>query len=182
MALQQDWDKNGPNGFSYELLEECQPGKCEVLEAEYMDKFDSLNPLTGYNVKTVASKGYSGKKRGRPALGNVLFAKRVSPAMAEVLRSIAEGGPRTLEVPSGPVEKKVLIEDDKLRKDLENMTKAYTDAYNKCEELSLQLVAANRDMEDCLAMAEEEKTKYWRNRCLTVEAAIKAKSNEFNQE
>lgn len=140
------------------------------------------------------------KKRGPKPSGveKVVYYRRVVPALVEKLDAVLLPPDDGSMLVKDRLEAREYIgaalkEDDEeamgiaielagVNKKLIAMTKDYEFYYARCEELELKLVAANRDMEDCLAMAEEEKTKYWRNRCLMVEAAIKAKSNEFNQE
>jgi hypothetical protein len=48
--------------------------------------------------------------------------------------------------------------------------------------LELKVVAANQESEGVAAWTEDEKTKYWRDRAMRCEAALKAKGGEFNQE
>lgn len=143
------------------------------------------------------------KRRGRPALGNVLFARRVSPAVAERLRAIVdvEGGPRPanitfsggLIVEAGEPSlreavKEVMTNDLKMamelaaiKKQLEAMTTSYVDECEKVAALSLRLDHLNREMDDCLGMTEEDKTRYWRDRAFRAEAAIKARGGEYDQ-
>jgi hypothetical protein len=69
--------------------------------------------------------------------------------------------------------------------DQSNQLKAMTDCYvDECEKvaaLSLRLDHLNREMDDCLEMTEEDKTRYWRDRAFRAEAAIKAKGGEYDQ-
>ena len=76
----------------------------------------------------------------------------------------------------------VLVDDGKLRKQLDAMTKDYQFYYDRCEELELKVVAANQEAEAIAAWTEDEKMKYWRDRAMRCEAALKSKGGEFNQE
>lgn len=142
------------------------------------------------------------KKRGRPALGNVLFAKRVSPAKAAELAAICKedrkvakdmadglriGGGAYTEALKGAIlpamvaDAKLALELAETRKNLIAMTDSYNEEYNLRKKLELDLEGANQDFEMAMAKTEEEKTRYWRDRAFRAEAAIKAKGGEYDQ-
>lgn len=64
---------------------------------------------------------------------------------------------------------------------LEAMTADYQAEYEKSERLGRELVAADQELDTCMGMAEDQKTRYWRDRAFRAEAAIKAKSSEYDQ-
>lgn len=92
LLMQQDWSSMGSVAFDYELLEECDPLKCEVRESELVEKFNALDPINGYNGIEVCKKGYSGKKRGPKPSGVVVVPlfKRVPPGDKDALSSLVD--------------------------------------------------------------------------------------------
>jgi hypothetical protein len=132
------------------------------------------------------------KRRGRPATGRAkdgkLFIRlpkeQEGPVRAMVEEYLRGGRDSVPAVVVAMVEqpKAGVVEDGKLRKQLEAMTKDYQFYYDRCEELELKVVAANQESEGVAAWTEDEKTKYWRDRAMRCEAALKAKGGEFNQE
>jgi len=180
ISLQQDWDKYGSTVFGYEFLEECEPEKCEVRESEIMEKFNSLDPLGGYNTMAVAKKGISGKKRGpKPAaVKSVVYYRRVLPCVVNGLDEYLKGKLGVARIVELPV---VTARDDELGKQLADMTASYLGECEKVAAMGLRLDAMNKDMDDCLAMTDDDKVRYWRGRALVAESAIKARGGEFDQ-
>ena len=132
------------------------------------------------------------KRRGRPATGRAkdgkLFIRLpkeqegpVKAMVEEYLRGGRDSVPAVVKVMAEQANP-VVVEDGKLRKQLEAMTKDYQFYYDRCEELELKVVAANQEAEAIAAWTEDEKMKYWRDRAMRCEAALKAKGGEFNQE
>jgi hypothetical protein len=139
------------------------------------------------------------KRRGRPALGNVLFAKRVSPAMAKELEDLVkkERGPRFMGealAQSGAAYSKALgdkvkdimtgdlkqtMEMAAIKTQLVKMTADYQFEYDRAEGLQLKLDLAGQDYDMAMSQTAEEKTKYWRDRAFRCESANKR--NEFDQ-
>lgn len=143
------------------------------------------------------------RKRGpKPsAVKKVVYYRRVTPEWIERLDEYLAslGGPRTqpgviVEVckaaETGMREgvKEVMKADlgmamelAAIKKQLEAMTTSYVDECEKVAALSLRLDHLNREMDDCLGMTEEDKTRYWRDRAFRAESTIKAKSGEYDQ-
>ena len=121
------------------------------------------------------------KKRGRPALGNVLFAKRVSPETAAELEEIAglrkKGVPRS-EAPLGfkikpptlaPLDEakvmmvadvKQTMELNEIKKQLEAMTASYDGEFKLRGKLELDLEAANQELENWFMKDESSKVRW----------------------
>jgi len=136
------------------------------------------------------------KKRGpKPAaVKSVVYYRRVLPCVVSELDEYLKGklgAARTVvplghKVPAvvetvvdGP--SVVLVEDVEIRKQLADMTASYLGECEKVAAMGLRLDAMNKDMDDCLAMTDDDKVRYWRGRALVAESAIKARGGEFDQ-
>lgn len=140
------------------------------------------------------------KKRGRPALGNVLFAKRVSPDEANALdcclstyriraKNVKEGRePYDSGVKPIEMAKAVMVADVKQTLELENtkkqlaeMTASYMQELQAKESLHHSFDNAKDYFDKMMASSDDTKTAYWRGRAFTAKAQLKGKTNEFDQ-
>lgn len=133
------------------------------------------------------------KKRGPKPSGieKVVYYRRVVPAMVDRLDAVLmppDDGSMLVKdrVEAVSYAGKAIKEDDKefneIKKQLEAMTASYLGEVEKVAAIQGRLDLAGQEMDQIVNWTEDEKTKYWRNKCFMLEAAIKAKSNEFNQE
>lgn len=97
------------------------------------------------------------KGRGRPKLGNVLFARRVSPSkIPALLRVLAED--------AVPKQEQVVV----LLEDVDRLT-------NEVADLSSRL-------ERCARATDDQKAIYWKNRALLAELAEGSqKKSDYDQ-
>lgn len=104
--------------------------------------------------------------RGRPRTGKVLFAKRVTPEMAERLRVLLAGG-----VAAAVVQPVVApsVED-----------KAKVEALlNNVVTLEAEVVDLKARLERCAMATDDQKALYWRMRALKAEGSVV--KGEFDQ-
>lgn len=133
------------------------------------------------------------KKRGPKPSGvkKVVYYRRVTPELVERLDAVLlppdDGSMMVkdrIEVSAAVI--RSIVEDQSelaaIKKQLEAMTASYVDECDQVAALKLKLDLLNSEFDDCLAMTEDDKAKYWRDRAMRTEAMLKAKGGEFNQE
>jgi len=92
------------------------------------------------------------KRRGRPKLGNVLFARRVSPSKVPLLEAVLREG-RVGDGTSDPSKVKALLDDvERLEKENDLLSKR---------------------VEEMLSVSESDQVSFWRSRYLEVKERLK---------
>lgn len=133
-GLQADWNKFGEGAFKWEVLEVCDGDKpLEVVERKFCEKFNSLDPITGYNMIT-ASRAVGRKKTSRTKV----FYRRIpdDPSLVGALDGLIAG--------KIGVAVSVGVEEAKLRED----NKALLDMVAALEEDKAKLVERLTKTED----------------------------------
>lgn len=59
-SLQQDWNKDGREGFVFEVLEECAPGDLPDREEFWIEQLQAVDPAQGYNTHKTVSRTKQG--------------------------------------------------------------------------------------------------------------------------
>ena len=125
------------------------------------------------------------KKRGpKPAaVKSVVYYRRVLTCVVNGLDEYLKGKlgvPRIVELPVVELKADMVLADA-IGKQLDGMTASYLGECEKVAAMGLRLDAMNKDMDDCLAMTDDDKVRYWRGRALAAESANKARGGEFDQ-
>ncbi len=81
-ALQRAWLKHGPDAFTFELIETCDPEVLLVREQHHIDSHRSAESRYGFNGCPVA-----GTRKGSPQ----------PPSVAETMRRVHTGKPKSPE-------------------------------------------------------------------------------------
>lgn len=92
-------------------------------------------------------------------------------------KGIAIVGPSVVQGESPLLKREI----DVLKNQLGQMTASYEAEFKMNEGLVSELAAAREEINRIACWSEDDKVKYWRNRALVAEAAIKSKTNEFDQ-
>ena len=92
--LQRAFNKYGENSFEFSVLQECSMEELDKAEKDWITKFDSTNPLIGYNLESGGNPGKEvreerkEKKRGK---NNKMFGKKLPKEHIDILRSRNRG-------------------------------------------------------------------------------------------
>ena len=92
--LQRAFNKYGENSFEFSVLQECSMEELDKAEKDWITKFDSTNPLIGYNLESGGNPGKEvseetkEKKRGE---NNPMFGKKLPKEHIDILRSRNRG-------------------------------------------------------------------------------------------
>ena len=84
--LQDSWNKYGEESFEFNIIEECEDQNLDEREQFYIAKYDSMNPLFGYNRNSGGSTNKQLSEELKKHLSSVLMGHYVSPETIEKLR------------------------------------------------------------------------------------------------
>lgn len=178
--MQTDWLEHGDGSFMWEVLDRCEASACDAKEREFIDKFNSLDPMLGYNVNAASALPPSGKKRGRPKLGNVLFARRVSPELVVRLEGLVEEARAGKIAPSEETKAawtRTLYqagaeEVEGLRKQVKELTTQNYALAGTEERLTKEVADLTAKLDRCARATDDEKARRW----MMMYDELKAKS------
>jgi len=80
--MQEDWNKHGPDQFSFILVCECPSDRAIELERAASVEFKAFCPEMGYNTMPISDNRFNAGRRGS---GLVRFSAMVRPETAERL-------------------------------------------------------------------------------------------------
>lgn len=67
--------KHGAKNFEFEILEECKPSELNVLEAEYIKKYNAFEDANHYNLTSGGDSKYTTSKKTRNKIARKQFER-----------------------------------------------------------------------------------------------------------
>lgn len=83
--LQRSWDKYGKDAFEFTIIEECNQDIMVIREDFWINYYDSMNPLKGYNIEYAANHTQSKETRQKisDALTGRVFSEETKQKFRE---------------------------------------------------------------------------------------------------